>query len=84
MLSRSSPTDLAIVLDKNKSNPHHNHVASLTNISLAYAEMRLIVAKLLWNFDMKLKDDSCNWTDQFSYVLWEKKPLMVTLMPVQR
>ena len=84
MPSRYSPTDLATVLDKSKPNSHHNYAALLTYLSLAYAEMRLIVAKLLWNFDMKLKDDSYDWTDQSSYVLWEKNPLMVTLTPVQR
>ncbi|KFX86931.1 hypothetical protein O988_09454, partial [Pseudogymnoascus sp. VKM F-3808] len=30
--------------------------------SLAYAEMRLILARLLWNFDLKLVDDSKDWT----------------------
>lgn len=47
--------------------------------NLAYAEMRLIVAKVLWNFDMKLANAGDKWADQNVYGLWDKKPLMVEL-----
>ena len=49
--------------------------------NLAYAEMRLIVTKMIWNFDMKLVDVEEKWTDQKVYGLWDKKPLMVQLTP---
>ena len=49
--------------------------------NLAYAEMRLIMAKMFWNFDMELADPQDIWTDQKSYINWEKKPLMVQLTP---
>lgn len=32
--------------------------------SLAYAEMRLVLARMLWNFDMELHSSSLNWDDQ--------------------
>ena len=51
--------------------------------SLALAEMRLTIAKLLWNFDMECQTDG-DWMDQSSYMLWEKKPLMMKLIPVGR
>lgn len=44
--------------------------------SMAWREMRLLLAKVLYNFDLKLSDESLSWTDQKVYVLWEKKPLV--------
>ncbi|XHG03733.1 hypothetical protein AWENTII_007026 [Aspergillus wentii] len=52
--------------------------------NLAYAEMRLIMAKVLWNFDLSLDSDSYNWDIQPSYTIWQKHPLNVKLTPVQR
>ncbi|KAJ5693370.1 Cytochrome monooxygenase lcsI [Penicillium macrosclerotiorum] len=52
--------------------------------NLAYAEMRLIMAKILWSFDMTLGKALADWHIQKAYNIWEKKPLMVTLSPVQR
>ena len=50
-------------------------------ISLAYHEMRLILASVLLNFNLELADDTV-WTDQDVYILWDKKPLMIKLTPV--
>lgn len=53
--------------------------------NLAYAEMRLILAKVLFNFDLELEDKSKNWMEnQKVFTLWEKPSLMVKLHPVQR
>lgn len=53
--------------------------------SLAYAEMRLILAKVLFSFDLELVDKRQDWMkDQKLYTLWEKPSLMVKLKPVQR
>lgn len=50
--------------------------------NLAYVEMRLILARVLWNFDLKLAEDCRNWIgDQKIYFLWEKGPLNVHLTP---
>lgn len=48
--------------------------------NLAYAEMRLILARLAWRFDMELCDDSKDWLkDQKNYVLWDKPDLLMRL-----
>lgn len=54
-------------------------------ISLAYTEMRIILARIIWNFEMSLADDSRNWADsQDAWVVWEKPPLNVCLTPRQQ
>ncbi|PWY68979.1 cytochrome P450 [Aspergillus sclerotioniger CBS 115572] len=47
--------------------------------NLAYAEMRVILARVLWNFDIELCEESLDWYNQKSYSLWEKPPLMCRL-----
>ncbi|KAF2640385.1 cytochrome P450 monooxygenase-like protein [Massarina eburnea CBS 473.64] len=52
--------------------------------NLAYAEMRLMIAKILFNFDLELQDEARNWlVGQKLYTLWVKPDLMVRLKPVQ-
>ncbi|OTA76189.1 hypothetical protein M434DRAFT_402544 [Hypoxylon sp. CO27-5] len=45
--------------------------------NLAYHEMRLIMARVLWNFDLTLDPKCSNWHVQKIYSLWEKPPLEV-------
>ncbi|OIW33137.1 cytochrome P450 [Coniochaeta ligniaria NRRL 30616] len=52
--------------------------------NLAYAEMRLILARVLWNFDLEIMPDSRDWNKQDVYTLWEKGALNVKLTPVLR
>ena len=52
--------------------------------SMAYHEMRLILAKLVWNFDLTLCPESQQWLDQKTYIMWDKGPLYVQLRPSQR
>ncbi|KAK4160878.1 putative isotrichodermin C-15 hydroxylase [Cladorrhinum sp. PSN259] len=52
--------------------------------NLAYAEMRLILARVLWNFDLELMPESNNWNEQKVYTLWEKGAINVRLKPVIR
>lgn len=47
--------------------------------NLAYLEMRLILTHLLWAFDFEADGELVDWAQQRSWVLWEKKPLMVRL-----
>ncbi|KUJ16203.1 cytochrome P450 [Mollisia scopiformis] len=47
--------------------------------NLAYAEIRSMICRLLWNFDIELCPESADWKDQKVYFLWEKSPLMVKL-----
>ncbi|KAL8776841.1 MAG: hypothetical protein Q9194_002906 [Teloschistes cf. exilis] len=50
--------------------------------NIAMAEMRLVMARLLWSFDVRgvLDDD---WMDQPTYLLWEKKSLPIGLIRVR-
>jgi cytochrome P450 len=50
--------------------------------NMAYHEMRLIIAKVLYHFDLDLCPESYGWDDQNTYLLWEKKPLMCKLKAV--
>ena len=63
--------------------------------NLAYAEMRLLVSRLLWGFDLSLATgaeavdgkahgDSGDWIDQKVTMLWQKKELWITAKPVSR
>lgn len=47
--------------------------------NMAYHEIRLVAAKLYFNFDLALCPESADWIEQKTYVLWEKKPLMCQL-----
>ncbi|CAO2647926.1 Nn.00g088480.m01.CDS01 [Neocucurbitaria sp. VM-36] len=50
--------------------------------NMAYHEMRLIIAKVLYAFDLELAPESSNWADQCTFILWEKKPLMCKVRAV--
>ena len=41
------------------------------------------MATVILHFDLKLCEESRGWGDQRVFTLWEKKPLMATLTPVQ-
>ena len=45
--------------------------------NLAYLEMRLILAHLIWAFDFEAEGQVRKWEEQKTWILWEKKPLMV-------
>ncbi|KAI1155572.1 putative cytochrome P450 [Nemania diffusa] len=48
--------------------------------NLAYAEMRLILAKILYHFDMTIANDSQHWLEgQKAYAVWHKPDLYVDL-----
>jgi len=48
-------------------------------------EMRLIVARLVWNFDLSVDDKGKKWKENcIDYNLWLKGPLEVTLSRVSR
>ncbi|KAI6092809.1 putative cytochrome P450 [Hypoxylon rubiginosum] len=53
--------------------------------NLAYAEMRMILARIVYDFDMKLSDESQKWIErQRAFALWDRIPLHVYLTPVKR
>jgi len=44
--------------------------------------MRSILARLVWNFDIKLAEPEKDWIDgNRVYALWDKDPLMVYFQP---
>jgi cytochrome P450 len=47
--------------------------------NLAYAESRLILSKVLYNFDLELAQGQDNWLKQKIYLVWEKGPLYIKL-----
>ncbi|GME64940.1 hypothetical protein AJ79_09813 [Neofusicoccum parvum] len=50
--------------------------------NLAYNEMRTILARLLWRFDLEICPRSEAWIEgQKTYVVWEKPALMCRLKP---
>lgn len=54
---------------------------AIVQSSLAYFEMRLILAHVLWNFDLELMAESTDWSHQKVYAIWDKSPLYVKLKP---
>ncbi|KAH8898888.1 cytochrome P450 monooxygenase [Thozetella sp. PMI_491] len=52
--------------------------------NLAFAETRLALTRLLYNFDIESLPTSRNWTTrQKAYLLWDKKPFWAHLKPVR-
>lgn len=47
--------------------------------NMAWAEIRTILARLVWYFDMTLEEESAQWENQKVFVLWDKPSLMVKL-----
>lgn len=45
--------------------------------SLALMELRVILAKMLWTYDMHAVNPEFNWLDQKAFVLWEKPELVL-------
>ncbi|XPS69788.1 hypothetical protein M3J09_002040 [Ascochyta lentis] len=52
--------------------------------NLAYAQSRLILARILFSFDIKLAESSRGWMNQKHHILWDKPPLNVYLSQVTR
>ncbi|KAJ6180422.1 hypothetical protein N7519_010883 [Penicillium mononematosum] len=50
--------------------------------NLAYVEMRIILARMVFNFDMELDQPEKDWMDQECFVLWNKPKLMIKLKPI--
>ncbi|KAH9223339.1 cytochrome P450 [Leptodontidium sp. 2 PMI_412] len=50
---------------------------------LALAEMRLVVARLMWEFDFDIEEESREWVEGMKvYTLYERPPLMCRVRPV--
>lgn len=43
--------------------------------------MRILIARLFWTFDLELQPESAQWNQHKAYLLWEKPPMLVKLIP---
>ena len=71
---------------RSSSQPFSVGPRSCIGKSLAYAEMRLILAKMVWTFDMEVPEKGkkvLDWAAQKTYVLVEKKPFEARLKSVR-
>ncbi|KAL4898330.1 cytochrome P450 monooxygenase [Aspergillus ambiguus] len=65
--------------------PFHVGPRNCLGRNLAYTEMRLILARVIFNFDMKIARDSTDWIErQGVWFLWSKPSLNVYLAPATR
>lgn len=57
--------------------------ADLFDHRLAWVEMKMVLAKVLWNFDLELSEKMMggDWSDQKVYLLNEKTPMYVKMSP---
>lgn len=51
---------------------------------LGWAELRVILAGLVWHFDIVNRSPANRWEDQAAFIMWEKKPLYLGLAPVKQ
>ncbi|KAF5019531.1 hypothetical protein F66182_8473 [Fusarium sp. NRRL 66182] len=50
--------------------------------NLAYAEIRLAITRLLWNFDIEAAPGQDDWaSSQLTFIVYEKGPLMIKIKP---
>ncbi|KAJ5106184.1 hypothetical protein N7456_002859 [Penicillium angulare] len=61
--------------------PFHTGPRNCLGRNLAYSEMRLILALVVFSFDMQLAEESSDWIKQRNFLMWEKGPLKVHLTP---
>lgn len=47
-------------------------------------EMRMVLVKVFWHFDLELCAGMEGWLDQKSYLTWQKGPLIVRASRVDR
>uniref|UniRef100_A0A8H7NLZ0 Uncharacterized protein n=1 Tax=Bionectria ochroleuca TaxID=29856 RepID=A0A8H7NLZ0_BIOOC len=52
--------------------------------NLAYVEMRVILARIIWEFDLVMAHDSQDWMNEEEAYLWMKGPLNFYLKPRNR
>ncbi|KAF4878119.1 Cytochrome P450 monooxygenase aclL [Colletotrichum siamense] len=66
--------------DRNAMRPFSVGPRDCLGKNLAWAEMRMILAYLVWNFDLELQSDSQGWIErQKVFMLWEKPDLNVKI-----
>jgi hypothetical protein len=79
MWSMHSRTDQETVWGRSKRIRFPTLEIPLTCCSLAYHEMRLVLATIIWHFDLELCEESDGWLNQKVFAIWQKGPLIVKL-----
>ncbi|KAI1377472.1 cytochrome P450 [Hypoxylon crocopeplum] len=51
--------------------------------NLAYVEMKIVIARLLWHFDLQDATEG-DWLEQKVFMVWEKRALWIKLHPAKR
>lgn len=70
---------------KEASRPFSQGPRGCIGINLAYLEMRITLAKMVWHFDWELKSHGIDWRrDTTMNMLWKKPEVMVKYTPVKR
>ena len=64
---------------RNVLQPFHVGPRNCIGQGLAMAEMRAILARVLWHFDVELCEESREWDNQRVFFLWEKGDMWVKL-----
>jgi cytochrome P450 len=64
--------------DKSAHQPFSYGPRNCLGKNMAWHEMRMVLVKLLWNFEFELAEGMGGWAEkQRSYAIWEKGPLLV-------
>ena len=79
MLGQKVGLFLAVLPNNFDGNILHAANAWGASHSLAYAQARLILARLIYSFDMSLAQPNEQWLDNRHQIIWAKKPLNVHL-----
>lgn len=66
---------------RNRTTVARQALTSLNSHSMAYVEMKMMMVKMLWNFDLRLVDKDEDWLDQPVFLIFKERPLMVQVRP---
>jgi hypothetical protein len=47
------------------------------------SEMKVVLARIIFNFDLELVDEKQDWLNQKVFILWRKKPLMMRVKDIR-
>ncbi|KAH6974765.1 isotrichodermin C-15 hydroxylase [Ilyonectria destructans] len=71
--------------DRDAMKPFSTEPQDCPGKNFAWAEMRLVLARMLWHFDFELVSESDGWISwQKVFVFWEKPPLKVKITEAAR
>ncbi|KAM0302174.1 hypothetical protein ACHAO8_011613 [Botrytis cinerea] len=79
-------------LPDSKIKPHNTNVYHPFSVgprdcvgkAFGLTEVRLILTKLIWNFDLSLGENEWDWYTQKAFLVWEKNPLYLNLSVTSR